>query len=90
MDHFPILLTTETENRMTSEGKVQGTKSLINSKTKEKFKNTLREMTWDDVLSSKQTYQCVIFKPLSYCFEETIGFDVKASFTSRPVSRPIS
>ena len=30
--------------------------------------------------------QFVIFKPLSYCFEETIGFDVKASFASRPVS----
>ena len=30
-----------------------------------------------------------IFKPLSYCFEETIGFDVKASFASRPVSRLI-
>ena len=27
-----------------------------------------------------------IFEPLSYCFKETIGFDVKASFTSRPVS----
>ena len=35
--------------------------------------------------------QFVIFKPLlSYCFEETIGFDIKASFTSRPVSRLIS
>ena len=33
--------------------------------------------------------QFIIFKPLSYCFEETIGFDVKASFTSRPVSRLI-
>ena len=32
----------------------------------------------------------VIFKPLSYCFQETIGFDVKASFASRPVSRLIS
>ena len=31
----------------------------------------------------------VIFKPLSYCFEETIGFDVKASFACRPVSRLI-
>ena len=31
--------------------------------------------------------QFVIFKPLSYCFEETIGFDVKASFESRLVSR---
>ena len=34
--------------------------------------------------------QFVIFKPLSYCFEETIGFDVKASFASRPLSRLIS
>ena len=33
--------------------------------------------------------QFVIFKPLSYCFEETIGFDVKASFASRPESRLI-
>ena len=28
--------------------------------------------------------QFVPFKPLSYCFKETIGFDVKASFASRP------
>ena len=34
--------------------------------------------------------QFVIFKPLSYYFEETIRFDVKASFTSRPVSPLIS
>ena len=31
--------------------------------------------------------QFVIFKLLSYCFEEAIEFDVKSSFTSRPVSR---
>ena len=37
----------------------------------------------------KPSKQFVIFKPLSYCFEETIGFDVKASFASRPVSRLI-
>ena len=30
-----------------------------------------------------------IFKPLSYCFEETIEFDVKASFASCPLSRLI-
>ena len=30
--------------------------------------------------------QFVIFKPLTYCFKETIGFDVKASFAKRPVS----
>ena len=34
--------------------------------------------------------QFAFFKPLSYCFEETIGFDVKVSFASRPVSRLIS
>ena len=35
------------------------------------------------------TIQFVIFKPLSYCFEEIIGFDIKAAFASRPVSRLI-
>ena len=40
---------------MTPEGNVQITKRLINNKTKEKFKNALQEMTWDDVISSKQT-----------------------------------
>ena len=34
--------------------------------------------------------QFVIFKPLSYCFEEAIGFDLKASFASRPMLRLIS
>ena len=34
--------------------------------------------------------QFAIFKPLSYCFEETIGFDSKASSASHPVSRLIS
>ena len=29
-------------------------------------------------------YQFVVFKPLSYCFEKTIGFDVKASFAKPP------
>ena len=37
--------------------------------------------------SSFSKIQFVIFKPLSCSFEETIGFDVKASFASRPVSR---
>ena len=35
------------------------------------------------------TYQFEIFESLSYCFEGTIEFDVKASFASRPVSRLI-
>ena len=54
-DHFPIFLIAKTEKKMTPEGKVQITKRLINNKTKEKFKNALQEMTWDDVISSKQT-----------------------------------
>ena len=33
--------------------------------------------------------QFVVFKPLSYCFEETIGFDVKALFARPPVPRLI-
>ena len=31
--------------------------------------------------------QSVIFKLLSYCFEETIGFDINASFARSPVSQ---
>ena len=34
-------------------------------------------------------FELVIFKPLTYYFEETIGFDVNVSFSSRPVSRLI-
>ena len=33
--------------------------------------------------------QFVIFNLPSYCFRGTIGFEVKASFASRPVSRLI-
>ena len=33
--------------------------------------------------------QFVIFNPLSYGFEGTVGFDVKSSFANRPVSRLI-
>ena len=47
-DHFSIFLKAETERRMSPEGKVQITKCLINNKTKEKSKNALQEMTWDD------------------------------------------
>ena len=40
-------------------------------------------------VGSNFSLQFVIFKPLSYYFEEIIRFDVKASFASRPVSRLI-
>ena len=39
--------------------------------------------------SNRNRNQFAIFKPLSYCFKETIAFDVKASFASRPLSRLI-
>ena len=54
-DHFPIFLIAETEERKTPERKTKVTKHLINNKTKEKFKNALQEVTWDNVISSKQT-----------------------------------
>ena len=44
------------------------------------FCNTYGHQTWQ---------QFVIFKPLSYCFKKTIGFDVKASFAGRPLSHLI-
>ena len=42
---------------------------------------------WFMWFSVKSTIQFVIFKRLSYCFKETIGFDVNVSFASRPLSR---
>ena len=53
-NHFPIFLIAETEKRITPEEKVQMTKRLTNKKTKAKLKNALQEMTWDDIISSKQ------------------------------------
>ena len=32
-------------------------------------------------------FQFVVFKPLSYCFEETIGYDVKTFFARLAVLR---
>ena len=40
-------------------------------------------------LNIHQTINSVIFKALSYCFEERTGFDVKALFASRPLSHLI-
>ena len=36
------------------------------------------------LIAGDSMIQFVIFKPLSYCFKETIKFDAKASFASRP------
>ena len=56
-------------------------KSTFNGKVKVGVRKT--------TLDLEQLSQFVIFKPVSYGFEETIGFDVKASFASRPRSRLI-
>ena len=69
-EHFPIFLIAKTEKKKTPEGKVQITKRLISNKTKEKFKNALQEMTWDDIISSKQTdpaYEAFLNKFTSLC-----------------------
>ena len=55
----------ETEKRITPEGKVQIMKCLINNKTEKRFKNSVQKMTWDDIISSKQTdsaYQAFLKK----------------------------
>ena len=88
-DHFPIFLIAKTEKKMTPEGKVQITKRLINNKTKEKFKNALQEMTWDDVISSKQTdsaYEAFLnkFTSLYDKIFEKFGY-VKIENTKKPV-----
>ena len=43
----------ETEKGMSSKGKVQIGKRLINE-IKENFKNSLQDMSWDNEISSKQ------------------------------------
>ena len=50
---FSNIVIAKTERRVTPEGNVQITKYLINNKTKEKIKNALQEMKWDDLINSK-------------------------------------
>ena len=54
-----------------------------------RFSNTLYYIFLGLLTEALLEPHFVIFKPLSYCFEETIGFDVKASFASRPLWRLI-
>ena len=61
--------------------------SISSSNSMKSVTNT--QSTVSNVVISSETVQFVIFKPLSFCFKETIAFDVKASFASRPVSRLI-
>ena len=53
------------------------------------YKFVLHLLKEDRRNRSVSIYQFVIFKPLCYCFEDTIGLNVKASFTRGPVSRLI-
>ena len=53
------------------------------------FRTTRCDLGWDLPHFHICAGQFVIFKPLNYCCEETIGFDVKASFARRPVSHLI-
>ena len=74
---------------MTPERKVQITKRLTNSKTKEKFRNTLREMTQDNVISSKQTdsaYEAFInkFNSLYEKIFEKFAVTVKSKTLKNP------
>ena len=61
--------------------------SLFTILTPLKYKFVLHLLREDALNRSVLVYQFVIFKPLSYCFEETTGFEVKALFASGPVSR---
>ena len=61
---------------------------LIKKKYVSKRKAVVDVFSWKGILKLCWTH-FVIFKPLSYFFEETIVFDVKASFASRLVSRLI-
>ena len=49
----------------------------------------LRDIILKEDGNNNKCKQSIIFKLVSYCFEETIGFEVKASFVSRPISRLI-
>ena len=54
-------------------------------RNREKFSQNKNMLFYD----GKKVLQFVSFKALGYCFEETIGFDLKALFASCPVSRLI-
>ena len=74
---------------MTPAGKVQITSRLINNETKEKFKNALQEMTWDDIISSKQTnsaYEAFLnkFTSLYDKIFEKLAFTVKSKTLKNP------
>ena len=46
-------------------------------------------INWVDKTENVWLIEFVIFKPQSYCFRQTIVFDIKTSYASRPLSRLI-
>ena len=52
-------------------------KVLLTKKIVIRFKRMVLEVSIDADKTKYSPFQFVIFKPLSYCFEETIGFDVR-------------
>ena len=63
--------------------------SLFTIITSLKYKFVLHLLKEDGLNRSVLVYLFVIFIPLSYCFEETTRFDVKALLTRGPLSRLI-
>ena len=63
--------------------------SLFTVITSLKYKFVLHLLKEDGLNRSVLVYLFVIFIPLSYCFEETTRFDVKALFARGPVSHLI-
>ena len=63
--------------------------SLFTIITSLKHKFALYLLKVDERNRSVLVYQFVIFKPLRYCLEETIEFNVKALFVRGSVSRLI-
>ena len=89
-DHFPIFLVAETENRITPEIKVRITKRLINNKTKKNFKNALQKITWEDVISYKQTesaYKAFLSKSTFLCDNVSEKFVVTAKSKTLKILR---
>ena len=60
----------------------QKNREKLQKEARERYQNLFEK-------DKKRQYQFAIFKPLSYCFEKIIGFDVKASFACRSMSRLI-
>ena len=81
----PFILSFDVKSKMATDMLLPAILSeLVDSNDEKPRRGKTRE--WD---KAETSVQFVIFKPLSYCSKETIGFDVKASFASRPLSRLI-